>query len=201
MGGSSISGNNDTGMYRSWDQDIMYASNSGHALTPFYEIPIMYTVDTPNYTAPKLAYQTQRSSIFAALYQTTQKNELLFTVFVNNQTTEQEVDQFQWTQGRGYPVYKDYVVFVNPPNGRKRKQDLWLALHPSPHTNRYHDKFLNGLEVFKMRMNDNLATPNQELSLTTSPATPTLLTKGKRKKTLYVAILGGVGGAKETKSP
>nr|GEZ06990.1 receptor-like protein kinase FERONIA [Tanacetum cinerariifolium] len=220
MGGSSISGNDDTGMYRSWDQDIMYASNSGLALTPFYEIPIMYTVDTPNYTAPELVYQTQTSmGKLADIYnltwilpvdsgfyymlrlhfcsiipEYTKKNELIFTVFVNNQTAEQDVDLFQWTQGRGYPVYKDYVVFVNPPNGRKRKQDLWLALHPSPQTNRYHDSFLNGLEVFKMSMNDNLASPNPELSLTTPPATPTLVTKGEKKKTLYVAILGGVGG-------
>ncbi|GJT15990.1 receptor-like protein kinase FERONIA [Tanacetum coccineum] len=220
MGGSPISGNNDTGMYRSWDQDNMYASYSGLTLTPIYEIPIMYTVDTPNYTAPELVYQTQRSMgkqsdsynltwilpvdsgfnymlrlhFCSIIPEYTQKNELIFTVFVNNQTAEQEVDLFQWTQGRGYPVYKDYVVFVNPPDGRKSKQDLWLALHPSSQTQAYHDSFLNGLEVFKMSMNDNLAGPNPELSFTTPPATPTLPTKGDKKKTLYVAIIGGIGG-------
>ncbi|GJW86776.1 receptor-like protein kinase FERONIA [Tanacetum coccineum] len=57
---------------------------------------------------------------------------MFFKIFINNQTAEEEADLFYWTQGSGYPVYKDYVVFVTDPDGHRSKQDLWLAMHPNP---------------------------------------------------------------------
>ncbi|PWA38666.1 Concanavalin A-like lectin/glucanase, subgroup [Artemisia annua] len=217
MGGRQISGNDDTGMYRVWDQDDNYVSGY-KGFTPTYANPITYTVETPSYTAPEPVYQTQRemgnqsdlynltwilpvdSGYFymlrlhfcniISLY--TKPRQTIFTVFINNKTAEEEADLFQWTKGTGYPIYKDYVVFVNSPDGRKTKQDLWLALHPSPSFNLYMDAYLNGLEVFKMSMGRDLAAPNPELSFTTPVATPTLPAKGK--KTPYIAIIGGVGG-------
>ncbi|MFS7947955.1 putative non-specific serine/threonine protein kinase [Helianthus anomalus] len=59
IGGAQISGCNDTGMFRSWDPDNNYIYEPGS--TQVYDNPIRYTMDTPNYTAPELVYQTQRS--------------------------------------------------------------------------------------------------------------------------------------------
>ncbi|KAI3777024.1 hypothetical protein L1987_46817 [Smallanthus sonchifolius] len=61
MGGGQISVKDDTRMYRLWDQDDNYIYGAAFGLTPVYDNPIMYTMETPNYTAPKEVYQTQRS--------------------------------------------------------------------------------------------------------------------------------------------
>ncbi|MFS7970990.1 putative protein kinase RLK-Pelle-CrRLK1L-1 family [Helianthus anomalus] len=63
MGGGHVSGNGDTGMYRSWGPDNNYIYSAAIGLTPVYDQlkPIMYTTETPNYTAPELVYRTQRS--------------------------------------------------------------------------------------------------------------------------------------------
>ncbi|GKA36822.1 receptor-like protein kinase FERONIA [Tanacetum coccineum] len=217
MGGGQISSKDDTGMYRSWDQDNNYVSGR-IGLTPLYENPITYTVETPNYTAPEPVYQTQRSMgnqsdlynltwilpVDSGFYymlrlhfcniipQYTKLGQMVFTIFINNQTAEEEADLFLWTKGTGYPTYKDYVVFVSSPDSRKSKQDLWLALHPYYYTNEYGDGYLNGLEVFKMSLGRNLAGPNPELSSTTPQLTPPA--KRSEKKTPYAAIIGGIGG-------
>ncbi|KAI3777029.1 hypothetical protein L1987_46822 [Smallanthus sonchifolius] len=79
---------------------------------------------TPNYTAPEIVYQTQRSmdnmadlhnltwilpvdyGFYYMLHlhfcniipQYTGKNNVVFRIFINNQTVEQEADLFYWTQ-------------------------------------------------------------------------------------------------------
>ncbi|KAI3676451.1 hypothetical protein L1987_86060 [Smallanthus sonchifolius] len=60
-GGGRIAADNDTGMYRSWDEDENYLHGNSTGLAPVYDKPIMYTKEVPNYTAPELVYQTQRS--------------------------------------------------------------------------------------------------------------------------------------------
>ncbi|XP_076912230.1 receptor-like protein kinase FERONIA [Bidens hawaiensis] len=217
MGGRQLSVQDDTGMYRSWVQDSNYIYGAAVGLTPLYQNPIMYTKQTPNYTAPEEVYQTQRSMgvlsdkynltwilpVDSGFYymlrlhfcniipQYTKASQVIFRIFINNQTAEQEADVFYWTKGSGYPVFKDYIVFVNDPDGTRSKQDLWLALHPNPNSEQYLDAYLNGLEVFKLSMNKNLASPNPELSSITRPArrTPTV---ERNKKTQYAAIIGGL---------
>ncbi|PWA83759.1 malectin-like carbohydrate-binding domain-containing protein [Artemisia annua] len=140
-------------------------------------------IQTPNYTAPEPVYQTQRSMgnqsdvynltwilpVDSGFYymlrlhfcsiipQYTKPRQVVFTIFINNQTAEEEADLFDWTQGSGHPVFKDYVVFVTDPDGHRSKQDLWLAMHPNSNSEEYRDAFLNGLEVFKMSKDNNLA--------------------------------------------
>ncbi|PWA29950.1 protein kinase domain-containing protein [Artemisia annua] len=218
VGGREITGNDDTGMFRSWNIDDNYIYGAAVGQTPIYQNPITYTVETPNYTAPEPVYQTQRSMgdlsdlynltwilpVDSGFYymlrlhfcniipQYTKKGQIVFTVFINNQTAEEEADLFYWTQGSGYPVYKDYVVFVNSPDGHKSKQDLWLAVHPNP---KIGDGYLNGLEAFKLSMNGNLSSSNPELSSSVhQPPRPVSPIKENKKKNLhYVTIIGGVG--------
>ncbi|GJT15991.1 receptor-like protein kinase FERONIA [Tanacetum coccineum] len=220
MGGGQIPGNDDTGMYRSWDQDNNYIYGP-IGLTPVYQNPIAYTTETPNYTAPELIYQTQRSMgnqselynltwilpVDSGFYyklrlhfcniipQYTKKGQMIFTIYINNQTAEEEADLFQWTKGTGNPVFRDYIVFVSDQDGRKSKQDLWLELHPNPNSEEYRDGYLNGLEVFRLSMNGNLSSPNPELSPSAQLPRPTSPVKENTKKTPpYAVIIGGGGG-------
>ncbi|MFS7970980.1 putative non-specific serine/threonine protein kinase [Helianthus anomalus] len=54
MGGGHISGTDDTGMYRSWEQDNRYIYGAAIWWTPVYAQlkSITYTMETPNYTLP-----------------------------------------------------------------------------------------------------------------------------------------------------
>ncbi|GKC99636.1 receptor-like protein kinase FERONIA [Tanacetum coccineum] len=195
IGGGEINGNDDTGMFRSWDPDNNYIYGAATGPAPVNKTPILYTMGTPNYTAPEQVYETQRSTgkqvdeynltwilpvdsgffymlrlhLCNIIPQYTKKGQTVFTIFINNQTAEEDADLFYWTQGSGYPVYKDYVVFVKDPDGHQSKQDLWLAMHPSPRSEEYLDGYLNGLEAFKLSMNGNLSSPNPELSSSVYP--------------------------------
>lgn len=224
VGGRYISGNDDTGMYRSWKGDENYLfPTSALGFTPATQTPITYTTETPNYTAPELVYQTQRSRsnttanvtmiwrlpvdsgfwymlrlhFCSIIPQYTFRGQVIFQIFINNQTAEKEADLFYWTQGSGYAVYKDYVVFANGPDSYGSKQDIWLAMHPNEQSQEYRDYFLNGLEVFKLNKTaGNLAAPNPEVTATTPPppASSTPAGKGKNNTTLYAVIGGVVGG-------
>ncbi|MFS7947976.1 putative non-specific serine/threonine protein kinase [Helianthus anomalus] len=115
--------------------------------------------------------------------------QVVFRIFINNHTVQQEADLFNWTQDSAYPVFKDYIVFVHDPDASGKKRDLWLATQPSPISELYLDAYLNGLEAFKLSMNRSLAIPNPEVSNTG------IAIKGNKKKTLYAMIIGGIVGA------
>ncbi|KAJ9562409.1 hypothetical protein OSB04_007569, partial [Centaurea solstitialis] len=223
MGGQAISGEADTGMYRSWEQDDGYIFGAS-GLTPVNTTPITYTTETPNYTAPEQVYATQRSmGNLSEYYNLTwilpvdygfyylirlhfcnlipdynRSGLMVFTIFINNQTAEDEADPLFWTQGKAHPVFKDYVLFVgDPDNGGKGKQDLWLAMHPNLRASaEWGDAYLNGLEAFKLSMPPGtLSSPNPELSSTPPlpmPSSP--METYKNKTPPYAAIIGGVGG-------
>ncbi|KAI3726176.1 hypothetical protein L1987_65973 [Smallanthus sonchifolius] len=222
MGGEYISGEYDTGMYRSWDRDDIYVYGAATGLRPFYQKPITYTLETPNYTAPELVYQTQRSMgkqsdkynltwilpVDSGYYynlrlhfcniiqQYTRIGQVVFKIFINNQTADENIDLFKLTPDSGYPVYKDYIVFVNDPDGSRGKQYLWVAIHPNPYSSGlYFDAYLNGLEAFKLSRDGSLASPNPERSREyplPRPASPVI--ENTKKTPRYAAIIGGVGG-------
>ncbi|KAI3676447.1 hypothetical protein L1987_86056 [Smallanthus sonchifolius] len=134
----------DTGMYRSWDKDDDYIYGAAAGLRPVTNKSIMYTMETPNYTAPEEVYQTQRSMgklsdtynltwilpVDSGFYymirlhfcniipQYNKSGKVVFRIFINNQTAEEKADPFNWIEGSGYPVFKDYIVFVKDTDGR-----------------------------------------------------------------------------------
>ncbi|KAL5132049.1 Receptor-like protein kinase ANXUR1 [Glycine soja] len=84
-------------------------------------------------------------------------NEIVFKIFINNQTAEAEADVIGWTGGKGVPTYTDYVIYVKDEAG---DDQLWLALHPALETKpEFYDSLLNGVEVFKLNDTD-LSGPN-----------------------------------------
>ncbi|KAJ8751746.1 hypothetical protein K2173_025926 [Erythroxylum novogranatense] len=187
VGGSDISGLNDTGLYRIWLDDSDYIFGQQYGVTPLpSNVPIRYTKNTPPYTAPELVYITFRTmgpnpwvnmnynltwnfSVDAGFnylvrlhfcetrMEVTKINQVVFHVLINNQTAEHDVDVINLSGGKGIPTYRDYIVWV--PEGIK---SLWLALAPNlEKKHAYNDAFLNGLEIFKLNNSDgNLAGPN-----------------------------------------
>ncbi|EYU44220.1 hypothetical protein MIMGU_mgv1a003782mg [Erythranthe guttata] len=63
----------------------------------------------------------------------TGQNQRPFTISINNQTAEIEVDVIQLTGGTHIPVYRDLITFV-PDDGRRGRKDLRLlaAANPPP---------------------------------------------------------------------
>lgn len=194
-------------------------------------VKIQYTDETPEYTAPDIVYKTYRTmdrdprvnlnynltwlfqidsgfSYLVRLHfcetqlEVTRQNQRVFFIFINNQTAEEEADVIEWSGGTGIPVYRDYVVMVMAePGGTKKKQDLWLELHPNIEDSpTYANAILNGVEIFKLNQSDgSLAGPNPDPAvLPKSPESyPNQLEKRKSKGFSPVpivigSVLGGV---------
>ncbi|THF97906.1 receptor-like protein kinase FERONIA [Camellia sinensis] len=159
VGGNDVSVNDDTSMYRRWHQDDLYIYG-GVGLAPHHDVPIWYTNDAPNYTAPATVYTTARTMgndpqlnlqynltwIFtvdsgfrylARLHfcefqlEVTRENERVFFVYMKNQTANPEVDVIHLSRGNIIPVFKDYVLLVPPVDGLRSKVDLWFAMNPN----------------------------------------------------------------------
>ncbi|GFS30505.1 malectin/receptor-like protein kinase family protein [Actinidia rufa] len=224
VGGNLVPGKDDTGMYRIWRQDDPYIYGQGFGLTPHRDITIRYTNDTPEYTAPATVYTTLRTMgkdnsvnlnynltwIFTVdsgfrylfrlhfceiLQEVTRVNQRVFTVFLNNQTADPEVDVIQLSGDNGVPIFKDYVVWVPLGDGRRSKQDLWLALYPNMDSiPKYTDAILNGLEIFKLNQSDgSLAGPNPE-PVGTTPEAPYPKSPEKEDSGASSPVLAVVGG-------
>ncbi|XP_021817137.1 receptor-like protein kinase FERONIA [Prunus avium] len=113
-----------------------------------------------------------------------------FAIYMDNQTAETNADIIQWSGGNDRPVYKDYLVFI--PEGH---QHLFLALgaNPSDQTTTYSDALLNGLEIFKIDSQGNLAGPNPvppPMILPKGPSKPN--SNNKKSRPPMLAIVGGV---------
>ena len=161
VGGLSIGGEGDTGMFRKWQDDSSYIFGAADGVTwQWNDTDIRYTPATPAYTAPTEVYFSARSMgvvpqinlnynlswffpVDSGFYYLVRLhfceivpgvngvNERIFNVFLNNQTADEEADVIEWSGGFRIPVYRDYVVYMIPADGSRAKQDLWLDLHPN----------------------------------------------------------------------
>ncbi|KAI4301936.1 hypothetical protein L6164_035169 [Bauhinia variegata] len=219
VGGQYIAPNQDSDLSRTWydDTPYLYGAASGVTTAAWKNVTINYG-SLPKYIAPLDVYSTSRSmgtdndvnmgynltwifqvdpnSMYLVRlhfcdYVYTKVNQIVFNIFINNQTAQNEADVIGWSGGQGMTTYKDYVIYVG--DGAEDEL-LWLALHPDPATKpQYYDAFLNGMEIFKM--NDTiLAGPN--------PQPSQMLVEHEQeeksfedKKTSQYVIGGAAGGA------
>ncbi|CAJ2648211.1 unnamed protein product [Trifolium pratense] len=130
-------------------------------------------------------------------YAITRINEVVFSVFLNNQTAEEGFDPVGKSGGPGVPIYKDFIVMV--PKDSDAKQDLWLDLHPYKYSKpEYYNAYLNGVEIFKLSNVDkkNLAglNPSEPKFGSSTTATPHVVAKVKNSKKLKFILIGcGLG--------
>ncbi|XAR51640.1 Non-specific serine/threonine protein kinase [Bertholletia excelsa] len=115
-----------------------------------------------------------------------------FNIYMANQTAEERADVIAWTGniGRDIPIYRDYLVHIDP--GKEKKQTFSLALQAAPESaTLFSDVILNGLEIFKLSdSNHNLAGPNLDLLPPFSIANST--SRSTVSKMLIPEIIGGV---------
>lgn len=187
VGGNSIQSTEDQSMFREWDEDLKFLlTTQGVSLKKI--IPITYSY-APSHTAPSKVYQTARSVPpdddmkrdnltwmipvdlgFRYLVRLhfcelelgiTSNGGRMFSIVINNQIAEADVDVIQWGGKQGAAVYRDYVVLMD--GGRMEQHHfLNISLHPNlALSGKQTDGILNGLEVFKLSNPDNnLANPN-----------------------------------------
>ncbi|XWS75688.1 hypothetical protein CRYUN_Cryun01aG0112900 [Craigia yunnanensis] len=226
VGGKQISPAEDTGMYRFWIGDDDYLTEAAPAVLPVNVSINLNFSDKPSFSAPDAVYTTARTmgtnktinehykltwefpvdsgfSYFVRLHfcefqrEIMKQSDRVFEIFIANLTAETQADIILWSGGNGVPTYKDYVVGMGR-KGNEKKQNLSIALHPAPSwRTKYSDAILNGVEIFKLSNNGNLAGPNPDPEPTSPRITlPHLSQPGKQKnnKTTIIGIFVGVSG-------
>ena len=220
VGGQTISPTHDTGMFRTWDIDDDYCVKL--AFVPANTNADLNFTQIPSYTAPLQVYQTARSMgnnrtenmgynltwflpvdsgfIYVVRLhfcefqpEIQHQNDREFTIFIANQTAENQADVITWSGGNGIPIFRDYGIMMPGPESNK-KQNLYIQLHPNPdYRTVYNDAILNGIEVFKLSNADkSLAGLNPDPQKTPAAAPPPQSTTNKSNKTKLISIAGGV---------
>ncbi|KAI4350086.1 hypothetical protein L6164_010608 [Bauhinia variegata] len=219
VGGQYIPPNQDSDLSRTWYDDTPYLYGAASGITSHVEKNVTINYQSmPKYIAPLDVYSTSRSMgsdnnvnmgfnltwifqidpnfmyltrLHFCDYVETKVNQIVFNIFINNQTAQREADVVAWSGGQGMTTYKDYVIYVGDSPG---DENLWLALHPDPETKpEYYDAMLNGVEIFKM--NDTiLAGPNPQPSQMLLEHEQEKKSFDNKKKTSNTVVIGGAAG-------
>ncbi|CAH9112713.1 unnamed protein product [Cuscuta europaea] len=193
VGGQYILPVNDSGgLMRSWFEDSPFVFGGTAGVTVEGNKTAEYG-DTPTYVAPIDIYKSYRSMgpdsnlnekynltwVFRVdvnfsyllrfhwcetMENVTKVNQIVFNVYVNNRTAEENIDVVALGSERlGIPVVRDYLVTVKDGSG---DDQMWVALHPSSTAqSNYIDAFVNGIEIFKLSNSEkSLAAPNPSMS-------------------------------------
>ncbi|KAH8483641.1 hypothetical protein H0E87_028159 [Populus deltoides] len=218
---NDIEPSKDSGMFRSWLRDVDYLTDVRPSSLLYNDtIQLQYNNHT-RYAAPDVLYRTARTmgndstanekynmtwefpvhstfTYFVRLHfcqfiSTIWQNDLIFQIYIANQTAELSADIISWADGNiGVPIYKDYEVMMHA-RGIEEVQNLSIALHPSPLSFRYSNVMLNGVEIFKLSKSDNLSGPNpgvyQDSPISNTPPSATS-TKPKHSRRGIVTIIG-----------
>lgn len=223
IGGREIPPADDTGMWRRWLSENSYLVVAGDSVLPFNNSIHLRFTKIREYTAPAELYYTARTmglnktdnkhynltwefpvdsgfSYLVRLHFCEFQPEIfdismrVFIIYIANQTAETHADVFQWTaDGSGVPIYKDYVVYMGQGHGNKVNLSIALQANPVDWKTVYNDALLNGLEIFKISSNNNLAGPNPD-SPSTSPSAPSIQAPTRRKINRTSIIIGIVSG-------
>ncbi|PKA58603.1 Receptor-like protein kinase FERONIA [Apostasia shenzhenica] len=222
VGGQAISPTDDSGLYRSWEDDSPYIYGAGFGVTYSADSNVTIQYSFPKYIAPTDVYSTARSMgpepninlnynlswilpVDAGFYYLvrlhfceiqypfTKPNQRVFDIYLNNETAFEAADVIAWSSGIGKPCYQDFVVVTSGAG----MTDLWLALHPNTKSKpEYFDSILNGLEVFKLQdTNSNLAGPNPNLPPQPDVQLDRILNNHNGSNSKTPGIVGGVVGA------
>ncbi|KAM3254705.1 hypothetical protein ACQJBY_048278 [Aegilops geniculata] len=221
VGGQAISPKDDTGYYRSWDDDspYIYGAGCGVTYTKDPNVTIMYTLAVPNYTAALDVYGTARLMgpdpqlnlnynltwilpVDAGFVYLLRFHfcEIQSTFTLENQRTsyiyinnQTACDAMDVIFWSGGIGRPIYKDYVIVASG-SGQVDMWIALHPYISSrSQYYDAIPNGLEVFKLQGHgsNNLAELNPPIPQKLD-VDPNRLSSGVRKS--KGDILAAIGG-------
>ncbi|XP_021297723.1 receptor-like protein kinase FERONIA [Herrania umbratica] len=120
----------------------------------------------------------------------------VFEIYINDVMVESQADVVSWADGTGVPVIQNYVVMIGSgaKAGNQKRTNLSIALHPAPAwRTSYSDAILNGLEIFKLSNDGNLAGPNPD-PVPVPAGSPGGFAPTRRKNSVHKKIFSIVGG-------
>ncbi|GLT35700.1 hypothetical protein SLA2020_101290 [Shorea laevis] len=180
VGGPEIDPNQDPDLWRMWEVDsgYMITANAGVGIKNNSNITYASTNDTS--VAPLPVYETARAMSNTQVLEKRfnmswkfevdpdfdylirlhfceleydKENQRVFRIYINNQTAANNFDVFVWAGGMNKAYHQDYMDSTS-----SKVDTLWIQLGPDTAASASGtDALLNGLEVFKLSRNGNLA--------------------------------------------
>lgn len=181
VGGPEIQSKQDPDLWRTWEVDSSYmiTENAGSGIKNSSNITYASMNDTS--VAPLLVYETARAmsnnEVLEKRFNMSWKfevdpdfdylvrlhfcelvydkaNERIFRIYINNRTAADNFDVFVRAGGMNKAYHQDYFDSVS-----SRIDTLWVQLGPDTAAGAAGtDALLNGLEIFKLSRNGNLAS-------------------------------------------
>ncbi|KAI6706050.1 hypothetical protein NL676_009012 [Syzygium grande] len=180
VGGSQIKPSQDPDLWRTWEVDTSYMTNVDAGYQIKNNSNITYASSNDSSIAPLLVYETARTMSntqvlekrFNMSWKLTvdpgfdylvrlhfcellfgQPNQRNFRIYVNNKTAADNFDIYARAGGKNKAYHQDYLDAVS-----SRVSTLWIQLGPDTATGASEtDALLNGLEIYKLSRNGNLA--------------------------------------------
>ncbi|RRT47463.1 hypothetical protein B296_00049884 [Ensete ventricosum] len=224
VGGQSLSPTQDSGLFRSWDDDSQYIFGAAFGVTYSNDqnVTISYTANVPNYIAPVDVYSTARSmgpnananlnynltwilTVDAGFYYLLRFHfcEIQYPMTkINQRAFDIYINNQTAQEGADVIGWSGGIgipvfkdyVVLTTGSGL---MDLWVALHPDTQPKpQLYDAILNGLEIFKLQ-NSNASLAGLNPPPRPDPevdASKIFDGQSTKSKSRTVAIAGGVVG-------
>ncbi|XP_022847963.1 probable receptor-like protein kinase At1g30570 [Olea europaea var. sylvestris] len=180
VGGSAVKPSQDLDFWRLWDVDSSYMVNPDAGSEIRNRTNITYASPNDTFVAPLPVYETARTlsntEVLERRFNMSWKlevdpdfdylvrlhfcelrfdkpNQRIFRIYINNRTAAENFDIFVRAGGMNKAYHEDYFDEIS-----SKSNTLWIQLGPDTTTGSAGtDALLNGLEVFKLSQNGNLA--------------------------------------------
>ncbi|CAN4081970.1 unnamed protein product [Withania somnifera] len=180
VGGSAIKSTQDSGFRRKWEADSSYMIIADAGAEAKNRSNITYASPNDTFVAPLLVYETARIMsntdvmekrlnmswkldvdpdfdyvirLHFCEFDYNKPNQRIFKIYINNKTAADNYDIFSRAEGMNKAYHEDYFDVMS-----SKSSSLWVQLGPDTTTGSAGtDALLNGLEVFKLSRNGNLA--------------------------------------------
>ncbi|KAL2494300.1 putative receptor-like protein kinase [Forsythia ovata] len=180
VGGSAINPSQDSDFWRTWEVDSSYMVNQDAGSEIRNRSNITYPSPNDTFVAPLPVYETARTlsntEVLEKRFNMSWKlevdpdfdylvrlhfcellydkpNQRIFRIYINNRTAADNFDVFVRAGGMNKAYHEDYFDVIS-----SKTNTLWIQLGPDTTTGSAGtDALLNGLEVFKLSQNGNLA--------------------------------------------
>ncbi|CAD5187354.1 unnamed protein product [Musa acuminata subsp. malaccensis] len=186
VGGPALEPSKDRDLWRTWEPDdgFMFSVNAATAISSTSKIS--YSSVNDSSIAPLLVYETARimsdNEVVEKRFNVSwrfdidpnfdylvrlhfceliydKQNQRIFRIYINNKTAAEEYDVFIRAGGMNKAYHEDYVDIVP-----QQIDTLWLQLGPDSSIGALGiDAILNGVEIFKLSRNGNLAHVSERI--------------------------------------